>query len=498
MAVAPLLLALIEQQRLRQVLRQYATLYGTLVGGFVAVLLVTVIRNRPVSSLLGGYEAATSPAYSTRSVLHYLLYHAAELDLSLGVVPFALLLALWFSPRLPSRPTRIFVAATFAVVAFLIVEVSAFASANAFRIEERDLFYIAPLALIASLRLADDGDGVLGRRPVLAAVLVAAGLPFFLPFQRFLTPDAVHDSFGLLPWWWLHDQGVAFGSLRSVALGFAAACAALALVPRPFALVVPALVAFSFVATTALVEGGEHGLRAASRDARAAGIGRTDRDWVDRAVTPNASVAYVRTGFGELLHTLGERVLQPKHRPRLQPDRILRRRPAGNRGRAASGRKARRGRPRCPCAVRSRRPVGGCQRRGGRPRPGRRDGALPHRWTDRPARERHGALPQRHRLVTAVVRSHVTYSGSGAAPARSPSSSRAILLSSRTRRPSSQNGSEVGRPCSNRADRPIHADDPSRADSAQCLSSASRSNGRSSRLRSNRGAPTRARSAPSS
>jgi len=139
----------------------------------------------------------------------------------------------------------------------------------------------------------------------LAAVLVAAGLPFFLPFQRFVTPDAVHDSFGLLPWWWLHDQGVAFDSLRWVALCFAAACAALALVPRRVAIVVPALVACYFVATSVIVERGEHSIRTASRAARAAGIGRPDRDWVDRAVTANASVAYVRTGFGSF-YTLWE------------------------------------------------------------------------------------------------------------------------------------------------------------------------------------------------
>jgi hypothetical protein len=298
MAIAPILLALIEQQRLRHVLRRYATLYGTLVGGLIAAFLATAIRSRSVSSLLGGYEAATRPAYSTHSVLHYLLYHAAELDLSLGVAPFAMLLALWFSPRQASRPIRVFAAASLPVVVFLIVEVSSFASENSFRIEERDLFYVAPLALIALLRVAVDRDIGLRLRPVLAAALVAAGLPFFLPFQRFLTPDAVHDSFALLPWWWLHDQGIAFDSLRWVALGFAAACAALALLPRRYSIVVPALLALYFVATTAIVESGEHGIRIASRDAREAGIGNTDLDWVDRAVTANASVAYVRTGFG--------------------------------------------------------------------------------------------------------------------------------------------------------------------------------------------------------
>lgn len=298
MATAPVLLALIERHRLRQVLRAHLTLYAALVGGVVAAFVATAIRNRPMSSLLGAYEAATSPAYSTHSVLQYLLYHAAELDLSLGVAPFAMLVAVWFSARLPSRPIRVYVAASFPVVVFLIVEVSAFASANSFRIEERDLFYIAPLALIASLRVAVGGDTVLGRRPLVAAALVAAGLPFFLPFQRFVTSDAVHDSFALLPWWWLHDQGVAFATFRWVALGFAAACAALALMPRPYAIVLPALIAFYFVATTAIVERGEHSIRTASRDARDAGIGQSNLDWVDRAVATNASVAFVRTGFG--------------------------------------------------------------------------------------------------------------------------------------------------------------------------------------------------------
>jgi dolichyl-phosphate-mannose-protein mannosyltransferase len=305
MAVAPLLFAVVERQRLRRVLRRYATLYGTLAGGVAAAFLVTALRDRSASSLLGGYEAATAPAYSAHSVLRYVLYHAGELDLSLGVAPCALLLAMWFSPRLPSRPDRAFVAATLPVVVFLIAEVAAFASANSLRIEERDLFYVAPLALIASVRLAVDRDAAVGWRPLLAAALVTAVLPFFLPFQRFVTPDAVHDTFGLLPWWWLHDQGVAFGSFRWVALGFAAACAALALLPRPYAVVVPALAALYFVATTVVVDRGEHGIRAASRDARAAGIGRPDRDWVDRAVTTSASVAYVRTGLGSF-YTLWE------------------------------------------------------------------------------------------------------------------------------------------------------------------------------------------------
>ena len=110
----------------------------------------TVLRGRSPLSLLGAYRAATTSSYSAREIAKFLLWHVAELDLYLGVIPFAALLALWLSARSLSPAGRAFAAASLPVCVFLIAEVAAFATQPSVqRIEERNMFYVAPLALIA-------------------------------------------------------------------------------------------------------------------------------------------------------------------------------------------------------------------------------------------------------------------------------------------------------------------------------------------------------------
>jgi len=53
---------------------------------------------------LGAYRAATSSDYTVGGVLHFLLYHLGELDLYLGVLPAAALLALWLLSRRRRAP----------------------------------------------------------------------------------------------------------------------------------------------------------------------------------------------------------------------------------------------------------------------------------------------------------------------------------------------------------------------------------------------------------
>src|SRR2546430_16720732 len=120
-------------------------------GRAVLALVATIARGRSPLSLLGAYRAATSSGYSVGNVLHYLLWHVAELDLYVGVMPFAALLALWFAPRAADPSARAFAAATFPVTGFLGVEVAAFASTQSRRIGERNMFYVAAFALIALL-----------------------------------------------------------------------------------------------------------------------------------------------------------------------------------------------------------------------------------------------------------------------------------------------------------------------------------------------------------
>jgi hypothetical protein len=291
--VAPVLHGWIERD-LRTRLRRYAPLYAIVGAGVVLALLGTAARGRSPLSLLGAYRAATGEGYTASNVLHYLLWHVAELDLYVGIVPFAALLALWFAPRVPSAGARAFVAMSVPVTVLLLVEVAAFASTESQRIEERNMFYLAPLALIALLGMATDGVLPRNRRSLAAAAVIAGVLPVAIPFGRFVTTSAVSDTFALLPWWWLQDRGIHFDTIRYVALGVGlVAGAAFLFLPRRLALVLPALMAAYFVLTTAVVQNGRHGLRETSRGALWAGIKKAHPDWIDRLAGTGAGTVAV-------------------------------------------------------------------------------------------------------------------------------------------------------------------------------------------------------------
>jgi hypothetical protein len=297
--VAPILHGLIERD-VRSVPRRFATLYGLTAVGAVVALVGTTARGRSPLSLLGAYRAATDRGYSFSEIGRYILWHLAELDLALGVVGLAALIAVWLSPRSTSAGARAFAAATLPIIVLLVVEVGAFASMQSFRIEERNDFYVAPFALIAMLGLASRDDVVPRLRRVLfAAALIAGVLPVALPFAKFVNSSAVSDTFGLLPWWWLQDRGIHFGPLRFVALGVGLGAAALVFVPRRFALIPAVLVAVYFVLASAIVENGRHGIRQASVGGLWAGIRVTHPDWIDRRVGRAADVSFVWHYAGE-------------------------------------------------------------------------------------------------------------------------------------------------------------------------------------------------------
>jgi len=297
-ATAPLLLALVERRGWWRSLRPFMTLYGTLAGGAIVALLATVARGKSPLTLLGAYRAATSSTYTASGILHFVLYHVAELDLYLGIVPFAALVAIWLAPRAAAPAARAFAAASLALAAWLIAEVSAFASQSSVnRIMERNLFYLAPLALIALLGLASDGIVPRRRRPVLIAAGLAGVLPFFIPFTRVITTSAVSDTFALLPWWWAQDNWISLPDVRFAALGVSAAAAAtFVLLPRRYTLVLPALVGAYFIATSFVVENGRHGIHKTTIGSRWAGTHLRYADWINRVTGPGATVAVLWTG----------------------------------------------------------------------------------------------------------------------------------------------------------------------------------------------------------
>ena len=297
--VAPLLHGWIERD-FKARLRRFMPLYGLAGGAVVLALTATVARGRSPLSLLGAYRAAAHSGYAIGDVLHYLLWHIAELDLYVGIVPLAALLAFWLAPRSASPAARAYTAATLPLVVFFLVEVATFASTESLRIEERNDFYLAPLMLVALVALAGDRVVSRARRPVVAAALIAGTLPIAVPFAKFVSASAVSDTFGLLPWWWVQDQGIRFGPLRLVALGIGlVAGGAFVVVPRRFALGFSALVAVYFVCSSLVVENGRHGIHQTSVGSLWAGIRMAHPDWIDRAVGTDASVAFVWHYTGE-------------------------------------------------------------------------------------------------------------------------------------------------------------------------------------------------------
>ena len=157
--VAPVVHGLIERD-LGSRLRRFTPLYAVSAAGALAAVVGSLARGRSPASLLGAYRAATDRGFSVSDALHYLLWHTAELDLALGVVGVAALIAMWLSPRSLLASARAFSAATLSITVLVLVEVAAFASMQSFRIEERNDFYVAPFAVIALLGLASREDVV--------------------------------------------------------------------------------------------------------------------------------------------------------------------------------------------------------------------------------------------------------------------------------------------------------------------------------------------------
>ena len=167
-AVALLLAVLTAPLLLRRGLRSYTLLYGIAVGGACA-------PRRSRSSRAGGRSRACSARTrsSERRVTtsarcaRFLLWHAAELDLYLGVFPLVAFALLLVRARTLDPPLQALLAATGALSVWVLLVVSTFASQFASnRIQERNMFFLAPLFLVALLAWVDRG----APRPRAAAV----------------------------------------------------------------------------------------------------------------------------------------------------------------------------------------------------------------------------------------------------------------------------------------------------------------------------------------
>ncbi len=298
MVSAIVIAALLERGGWRAVSRRlaaYRVTWIALGGGAALLVAVQLARGRPITEVIGAYRAAESSDYSVGEVAKWFLWHVAELDLYVAVVPFAalLLLALLACRRSADASERLLAAVAVPTIFWLALLVGAFASQPSVqRIQERNLFHVAPLLFVALMVWIERG-APRPRWPALFAAVVAAGLPATIPYFRLINVSAVSDTLMLLPLWNLQDSVISGDQVRLVVSLCAVAAGALFLfLPRRFMLVAPALVLVYFAVVAGPISGR---IEDASVGALYSGI-RTQREWIDDALPDGATAVAIWTG----------------------------------------------------------------------------------------------------------------------------------------------------------------------------------------------------------
>ena len=293
--LAPLVLAVFERRSLRACGSRFRWLYGSAAVIGVTAVAGLLVAGRSPRDLLGAYSPVGDRSYDLGEAVRYLWWHLAELSLYVLVIPLAAAIVLVGRARTLDARLQAFLAATVSLTVSLLPIVATFASEFSDRIEERNLFYLAPLLCIALLAWV----GVGAPRPrVLAAVAAAvcAVLVVAVPLDRFLTTSAITDTLMLLPIWSLRDR--IGGGWTELLLAALAAClaAAFLLVPRRYAVGLPLVVLGLWILAIRPIWWGTHGFERFSRGALFQGIRTADRDWVDRALPDSTRAAFLWTG----------------------------------------------------------------------------------------------------------------------------------------------------------------------------------------------------------
>ena len=243
---------------------------------------------------LGGYRSIVELDYSIWEGLRWTVIHAGELALAVGLLPasaFLLLSGAWMRPG--SRPAeRAFVCVTAAALLWIVPQAGFFASRYSGRIEERNMFYLEPLLLLALVAWVARG----ARRPARStavAVAIPVALLATIPFERLFTAGAVWDSFALLPL--VRLSSLVEGGIDAVrvlvGLGAAAAALLFVLIPRRFAGVTIGAVALFLGLSAWSVSGTLRDLTHRTR----LEVGSAEPSWIDSALGRGADAPFVFT-----------------------------------------------------------------------------------------------------------------------------------------------------------------------------------------------------------
>ena len=280
-----------ERRSLRASVRSLWPTIGAIAIGLVAFMARPLVTWSSPSESLGPYRQLWT-GYEPLAVAKWTLYHAADLELYLAVVPFAVApVVLW---RLLARGRAGGRREAAFAVSFVTINVVFLLMAGAFsslpygydRLHDRYLFYVVPLWLLVFVVWLAEGLP----RP---AVALAAGvglalvLPAILPFRQLANEAGVDTVPGAL-WVWLETQTAGPGpaSARTLLAALVVALlAAVAFLPRRLRMLLPAAVLVVLVSTSVLAWNRMIG--APEDNVFAGGL---ERSWVDDRVPPDARV----------------------------------------------------------------------------------------------------------------------------------------------------------------------------------------------------------------
>jgi Dolichyl-phosphate-mannose-protein mannosyltransferase len=256
--------------------------------GGLAALSVAAFK----SNFLGGH-ARSLHSFDLSAVPRWLLIYLGDLDLYVGVVPFAafiVMVALAFRRDLP-RSARLVLFAAGATFVWFVVFIACYSTGPrpAAAAQDRLLFYVVPLELLAFLLWIQVGLPR-PRRLALVAATLAVGAPLFIPFSEFLNGRAWGVSSGtvaLVPWGLLKPTLGAGAALTAVilALSLGAVAAFLYLSPMRSPLLRMIVVTNFLLITVCVLAANSAVARKAQEDWVA-----PDPNWVSATVGPHSRV----------------------------------------------------------------------------------------------------------------------------------------------------------------------------------------------------------------
>jgi hypothetical protein len=271
-----------------------------LAGGYV---LYTSLQGSGLEAVLGPYGGVVKVDYDLSYASNWIVDHFAELTLSVAVLPVSAMIVLlggalrgWAT----SSAERAFIAVTASAFVLVVIEVGIYASRFSLRIEERNMFCVAPLLFLAFSLWLSRG---LPRPMLLTAVAAIAppALLLALDLKSLLNISILSDTFGLIPL--LRLSGTFEGGVETVELlvwagGFGAGLA-FALLPRRLAtFVLPSTVALFLVVSSYAVYGSIRDHARATLELTSA----SNPSWIDERIGTNSEAAFV---YGASLDFIG-------------------------------------------------------------------------------------------------------------------------------------------------------------------------------------------------